>query len=153
MKRMNTKILVSAIVTFLIAIIACSKNTYNTKPTLVIKSMNGNIVGNGGLLTIQLQVTDKEGDVTDSLFMRRVRLNKKSTPASNRRSDSFYFKVPDAPNFSDATIQLDLKFADYLVDAITPTENDTIVFKFALRDKAKNVSDTITTEPIVVLRD
>ena len=60
--------------------------------------------------------------------------------------------MPDAANFSDAVIQLDLKYNDYLVDAINPTENDTIAFRFALKDKAGNVSDTITTDPIVVIR-
>ena len=152
MKRMNTKILVSAVVATLIVVIACSKNTYNTKPTLKVKTLSSIEVNNGDVLTVQLQVTDKEGDVTDTLFMRRVRLNKKPTAASNRLTDSFHLKVPDAANFSDAVIQLDLKYNDYLVDAINPTENDTITFRFALKDKAGNVSDTITTDPIVVIR-
>ena len=87
---MNTKILVSAVVAMLIVVIACSKNTYNTKPTLKVKTLSSIEVNNGDVLTVQLQVTDKEGDVTDTLFMRRVRLNKKPTAASNRLTDSFH---------------------------------------------------------------
>ncbi len=111
--------------------------------------MNGNVFDNGSTLVLQIQVTDKEGDVTDSLFMNRVRYNQK---VRTTLRDSIYFKVPDAPNSADGIIQLDLDYNNYLAAAQNPLENDTIAFRFALKDKAGNVSDTITTDPIVVIR-
>lgn len=147
LNKMTTKILVTIIT--LLLFIACKKNTYNTKPTLQIKSMNGNVFPNGSTLILQIQVTDKEGDVTDSLFMRRVRYNQKTRVTLR---DSLYFKVPDAPNSPDGIIQLELDYNNYLAAAQSPIENDTIAFKFALKDKADNVSDTITTDTIVVIR-
>ena len=144
---MKTKILVSMVL--MVLVLACTKNSYNTKPTLKIKSINGNVFDNGSTLVLQIQVTDKEGDVTDSLFMHRVRYNQKVRLTLR---DSIYFKVPDAPNSSDGIIQLDLDYNNYLAAAQNPLENDTIAFRFALKDKAGNVSDTITTEQIVVIR-
>jgi hypothetical protein len=81
--------------------------------------------------------------------MNRVRYNKKVRLTLR---DSIYFKVPDAPNSIDGIIQLDLDYNNYLAAAQTPLENDTIAFRFALRDKAGNVSDTISTDTIVVIR-
>ena len=150
MKQMKAKILVSGLLAILL-FGGCTKNTYNTKPTLKITSINGNVFENGSTMILQIQVTDKEGDVTDSLFMRRIRLNQ--NVRATTAVDSIYFKVPDAPNTTDGTIQLNLGYTNYLAAAIDPgNQNDTLVFKFALRDRAGNVSDTISTEPIVAIR-
>ncbi len=146
---MKTKILVSVVL--MVVIWACSKNTYNTKPTIKIKSISTNVVQNGNDLTVQLQVTDKEGDVTDSMSITKVRVNQKVAPITVR--DILYFKVPDAPNSIDGIVQLDLKYQDHLISAQNPLgENDTLLLRFALRDKAGNVSDTITSDSIVVIR-
>ncbi len=144
---MNTKILLTVIAFGFMA--ACSKNAYNTTPTLKIKSLSGNVIPQNGTLTVDLQVTDKEGDVTDSLFIRKVRLNKKVRPTLR---DFFALKIPDAPNTKDGTVRVDLDYQNYLVSATSPIENDTLVLKFALKDKANHVSDTVTTGTIVVIR-
>ena len=144
---MKTKILVSVVLAVLVW--ACSKNTYNTKPTIKIKSISTNVVQPGDGITIQLQVSDKEGDVTDSLFMNRIRLNQKVRVTLR---DSIYFQIPDAPNSPDGIIQLDLDYNNYLAAAQNPLENDTIAFHFSLKDKAGNVSDTVISDPIVVIR-
>jgi len=144
---MSTKILVAIILTGVL--VACSKNVYNTKPTIKITYVNTNVVPNNGILVFKLKVTDKEGDVTDSLFVRKVRLNHRITPTIR---DSFAFRLPDAPNSSDGEVEVDLSYQNYLISAKNPIENDTLLFKFALKDKAKNISDTVTSEPIVILR-
>jgi len=151
---MKTKILVIALLA--VVALACSKNAYNTKPTLKIKSVSKTYVPFQEPLVIELEVTDKEGDVTDTLFLKKMRLNQRTT--ATLANDSLYFQIPDAPNSSDGIVHLELGYNDYLVSAIDPNGpgntkiNDTIIFKFALRDKAKNVSDTVTTEPIVIER-
>jgi hypothetical protein len=148
MNQMTTKILLAAMMIGIL--FACSKNTYNTKPTLKIKSISKNVVEVGESLIVQLEVTDKEGDVTDTLYFQKVRINQRKTFTIR---DTLYFQIPDAPSSSDGIIQLDLDYNNYLVSAETPTQNDTLLFRFALKDKADNVSDTVTTsEPIVIIR-
>ena len=58
-------------------------------------------------------------------------------------------------------IELQLKYQNHLLSAINPPSSggippnlhdDTLIFKFALRDKAKHISDTVTTDPIVIVR-
>ncbi len=147
MKFMHTKIFRGVfIVAFLMG---CGKNVYDTKPTIRISSVSSNLVPVNGTLTIDIKVTDKEGDVTDSIFLKKIRLNKR-VRATLR--DSLAFKIPDAPNTTNGTVRLDLEYQNHLISASSPIENDTLLFKFYLKDKAKNVSDTITTEPIVIIR-
>ena len=144
---MNTKILFAIILTGFLS--ACSKNAYNTKPTLQLTSVNTNIVPFNGTLVVNMKVTDKEGDVTDTLFVKKVRINQRATATIR---DSFALKIPDAPNSPDGTIEVDLSYQNFLISATSPIENDTLLFKFALKDKANNISDTVTTDPIVVIR-
>lgn len=144
---MRTKILLTIIAFGFL--LACSKNVYNTKPTLKISSVNTNVVANGGILTFDIKVTDKEGDVTDTIFVKKVRLNKRVRETIR---DSFALKIPDAPNSTNGIVRLDLDYQNYLVSAKSPVENDTLLFKFALKDKAKNISDTVTSDPIVIIR-
>lgn len=144
---MSTKILLATIL--IVFLMACSKNTYETKPTIKITSVNTNVVANGGTLTFDIKVTDKEGDVTDTLFVKKIRLNKRVRPTIR---DSFALKIPDAPNSSDGTVRVDLTYQNYLISATNPVENDTLLFKFALKDKAKNISDTATSDRIVIIR-
>jgi hypothetical protein len=144
---MNTKILLTIILTGFLS--ACSKNAYNTKPTLKLTSVNTNVVPFNGTLVVTMQVTDKEGDVTDTLFVKKVRINKRTTVTIR---DSFALKIPNAPNSPDGTIEVNLSYQNFLVSASSPIENDTLLFKFALKDKGKNISDTVTTDPIVIIR-
>lgn len=144
---MNVKILIALILAGFLS--ACTKNTYNTKPTLKLKSVGTDVVPINGTLVVNLQVTDKEGDVTDTLFIKKVRINKRTTATLR---DSFKLKIPEAPNSTDGTIRVDLDYQSYLVSAFAPIENDTLLLKFTLKDKANNVSDTVTTGPITIIR-
>jgi hypothetical protein len=144
---MTTKVLLTIMLTA--AAVACSKNEYNTKPTLKIENVSTNVVQIGGTLTFDIKVTDKEGDVTDSFYIKKVRINKRVRPTLR---DSFAFKIPDAPNTSNGTVRVELDYQNYLLSAISAVENDTLLFNFALKDKAKNLSETVTSDPIVIIR-
>src|SRR3954470_5347338 len=100
MKLVNTKILLTIILAGILS--ACSKNAYNTKPTLKLNSVNTSVVPFNGTLIVNMQVTDKEGDVTDTLFIKKIRLNKRATVTIR---DSFAIKIPNAPNSADGTIE------------------------------------------------
>jgi hypothetical protein len=74
--------------------------------------------------------------------------------------DSFALKVPDFPHNSKGEIKLTLDYNNYLISAINPPTSgnppvpnpDTLMIRFALKDKANHISDTVETGPIIVIR-
>ena len=147
---MKTKILVSILAAGLLA--GCSKDKYNTKPLLVFKSVSANVVPNGGSLRFEFELFDKEGDISDTFYIKKIRINKlvKTTIRDNVK-----LAFPKVPNTSKGIVELNLTYQNYLISAINPgnpSQNDTLIFKFVIRDKAKNVSDTVTSDPIVIIR-
>ncbi len=137
--------------------VACKKNKFQTKPTLKLTSMNGNVVPAGAVLQLDFEFTDKEGDVNNSLFVQKIRTNKIKVPTIR---DTFSLPVPEFPKNTKGTIQALLDYSTHLTSAINPpkdpvtgkNQSDTLILKFVLRDRANNVSDTVTTSPVIVLR-
>ncbi|HKH61659.1 MAG TPA: hypothetical protein VKA49_12550 [Flavitalea sp.] len=137
--------------------IACTKDKLETTPSLKFKSVNATTIPVGGTLIVQLDFADKQGDISDTIFVRKVRINRIVVPTIR---DSFALQVPDFPDRSRGVIELQLKYQNHLLSAINPPshgnppnlDDDTLIFKFVLQDKAKHTSDTVTTEPIVIVR-
>ncbi len=142
----------------LFALFACNKNKFNTKPSLTIKSISSNVVPVGGTLIVNFEFTDKEGDISDSIFLKRTRINKVVVPVIE--PDTFGFYVPPYPGKPKGELSLALDYNLHLTAAVNPPTQgnpptpvpDTVVFKFALRDKAGHISDTVTSEPITIIR-
>jgi hypothetical protein len=155
MKNMRYIILCAGI----LMAVACSKDKPETKPSIKIKSVSSSIVPINGNLQIVLEFTDKEGDVDDSLFVNRVRLNNIGAVRGERLIDSFYLLIPEFPEKSSGEITLNLKYNFHLKDAIEAFKDaqgheiaDSVLFRFALQDRGGNTSDTVSTEQIVVQR-
>jgi len=136
---------------------ACDKGKYQTTPSLKIKSVNGDLVPVNATLIVELEFTDKEGDVDDTLYIIRQRLNKKS-PITFAASP---YKVPNFPHESKGLIRVQFDYNLNLTFGINPIslggnppkyENDTMNYKFVLKDQAGNKSDTAVLSNIVVLR-
>lgn len=142
----------------LIILNACDKDKFETKPQIKIVSVNRDVVEKNGSLQFLLEFTDKEGDVDDSLFVIRQRLNRRS-PFTSRPSP---YGVPEFPNQSKGEIQVTLAYNEGITFGISPLripgtnpeqfQPDTMRFKFVLKDKAGNVSDTATSKEIIVIR-
>lgn len=138
-------------------IVACKKDKFQTKPSLKLKSISSNVIPVQGNLNVQFEFTDKEGDISDTIFVKKIRTNR---VAVKTNLDSFALTIPVIPNHNKGIIELNLTYHFHLVSAESPPsrgnppnpEDDTLILKFALRDKAKNVSDTVTTEPIIIIR-
>jgi hypothetical protein len=153
------KNVVLAAVSIVVLAVACSKDKFETKPTLKIKSINGNLIppGQNSGLVVTFEFTDKEGDVDDTLYVKKIRINQRQVATIR---DSFKLKVPDFPHNTSGEIKLYMDYQNYLLSAINPptsgnppvAEPDTLMIKFALKDKANNISDTVQTGPIVVIR-
>ncbi|MDZ4792799.1 MAG: hypothetical protein SGI83_00835 [Bacteroidota bacterium] len=152
--KLSLFVLVSAVA----ILIACNKDKFLTKPTITVKSINGNFVPLNGTFVITLECTDKEGDVQDSLILIKKRLNKRVV-ATNR--DTIRYKFPVFPKNTRTEIQAILDYQSML-SALNPPfipgsnpprrEVDTLVFRMAVRDNAGNTSDTITSPTIYVFR-
>jgi len=151
--RMKTKILI--LLAIPVMFYACKKDTYLTKPQISIKSISSTTISPGALLTIELQFTDAEGDISDTLFIQKF---SRVCPGQPGVQFSTRNKVPDFTPISNLKGILEIGYA---YNANIPgkqtisscgTKNDTAYFKFWLKDKGKNVSDTITSENIVLLK-
>ncbi len=141
------------------AVLACNKDKFQTKPTISIKSINTDIVPLNGTFIITLECTDKEGDVQDSVFIVKKRLNRRVVPTTSR--DTMKFKFPVFPGNQRTEIITTIGYQDILA-AISPLtipgsnppqkELDTLILRIAVRDNGGHISDTISTKQIYVVR-
>ena len=137
--------------------VACNKDKAETRPTLKVKSTSGDIIPAQGILLVEFDFTDKEGDVNNSLFVQKIRTNKQTTATIR---DTFSLPVPEFPKNTRGIIQAQLEHGAHLASAINPpkdpitnkNQHDTLMLRFVLRDRAGNVSDTVAVGPVVVLR-
>jgi len=143
-----------AIACFLLA--ACNKDSVNTKPSLTLKSVSPDVVAFRGNMRVAFTFGDKESDI-DSLFIFRKRLNIKTVTTLR---DTIGLKVADYDKNTTGEINIDFTYDNYLISALNPPtsgtparkESDTLSYKFFVKDKQKNVSDTVYYSPIVILR-
>ena len=154
MKQISLKAFLMAGIIALAAA-GCSKDKYTTKPQLKFKEVNGYEFRLGETMRIELELTDKEGDVLDSLCIIRNVKNFAPLPA-----DTLYYTLPqDAVTTSNFKANVTLCFTINRINGECPTYNtrsnpqprDTTSFKFFIKDKAKNVSDTAFVDKPIVL--
>lgn len=138
---------------------ACGKDKLETKPSIKIKSIDPLFVASSGTLTMEMEFADKEGDISNQLAFFKKRTNLRSVPTIR---DSFSLQVSDYPKNPRGELRVTLYYQNHLVSAINPPnlggspprfENDTVVFRLVLKDLAGNISDTVSTSPIVISRN
>jgi hypothetical protein len=142
----------------LFVIAACKKNRFQTIPQLKLKSLNTTVVPFNGSLRAIIEFTSKASSVSDTFYIKKIRLNRRVVATVR---DSFYYKVPTYPSTQKGEFQVDLDYQTILSainppiipGSVPPTrEPDTLIVKFAVKDKSNNISDTIATPQIVVIR-
>jgi hypothetical protein len=143
---------------FLLGMIACGKDTFETVPQLELKSKSPDIVPLNGSLRLNLEFRDKEGDVSDSLIIVRQRLNIKG-PVQLPPSP---YDVPDFPHIDKGEFEVTLEYQFGLIFGLPPiripgsnpikNEIDTLRLKIVARDKAGNKSDTLVVDNVYVTR-
>jgi hypothetical protein len=154
---MKARILLAVIIVF--GIIACGKDTVETKPQLEYLSRNPDVVQVSQPLRLNIEFRDKEGDVSDTLFIVRQRLNKKS-PA--QLPASFYL-IPDFPKTDKGEFEITLDYQFHLITGFTAIpipgtgtppkkEIDTLRIKIVARDLGGNKSDTLEVDNVYVIR-
>jgi hypothetical protein len=132
---------------------SCNKDKFTTKPQLTLKSISPNPLPNNSIIQFDIQFTDKEGDIGDSLFMNRI---------SRVCPSNVVFNLSGPlPKFTTTSYQegiFEIKYAYNLNGTGLPiitscsNRNDTSIFRIWLKDKAGNSSDTLVTPPVVFLR-
>ena len=144
------KLLIAALA--LTVMIACSKDKFQTKPQISVKDYSSREIGQDGVLEIRLNYTDKEGDVGQGEFFgERIRTNLRPLGgADNNLADTLIYPIPEMPNIDKGVLIMTLNYG-FLKES--QVENDTLVFKIAVKDRAGNASDTLTTDKIVILKN
>ncbi|HVX52305.1 MAG TPA: hypothetical protein VHB48_19260 [Chitinophagaceae bacterium] len=150
------KVKVLAVLVILAAFIwaACTKSKYETTPKLVFKGVNGTSFTKNQIVNFDLQVTDKEGDLQDSMiFVQRVSLVctdysyikgypiPSNTQKSNLKADlsvTYIYGNPDPYNYYT------------LLDACSQ-KTDTAYFRFWIKDNAGHTSDTVESPRIALI--
>jgi len=139
-----------------LGMIACDKDKFQTVPQLTLRSISPEVVGVGNNLQINVEYTDKEGDVSDSLFIIRQRLNKKR-PVTSAESP---YDIPTFPTMGKGEFEITLGYYTHLTFNLTPipipgmskNEIDTLRLKIVAKDKAGNKSDTLVVDNVYVIR-
>jgi hypothetical protein len=129
--------------------LSCDKESFQSKPTLKIKSVSSTVVPIGSDLQIKMRLTDKEGDFIDTIWV------KKSTTRCIQSNfvDSFLYRIPaETPRSKNFDGEVVVTFT-YAIE-LQPRCNrpDTATFSFWMKDEKGNRSDTAKTQSIVILR-
>jgi hypothetical protein len=133
----------------LILFVSCKKSKFSSTPSLKFESVNTTQLHNQEIITFTLSFTDAEGDLTDSIFAQEI------DPGCTSSNIEGLFPLPTFPTSKDLKGDLTVNFG-YNVSGYTnispqcPPKNDTATFRFALKDKAQHVSDTVSS-PIIII--
>ena len=145
---------ITAVVSFFVA--GCTKDKYTTKPQLEFKSVNSYNVERGDLIKFNLEFRDKEGDISDTLYIQN---RTKNCPNSDYGTPVAY-KVAEFPTSANIKGQIQIVFengtnntGNVVYTANACQKPDTTVFYFWIKDKHDNISDTIHTDKPVIIQD
>ena len=147
---MRAKLLIfSAII---LGITACKKDTYTTRPQLTFKSVNGKTFGSNSAIIFSIEFTDKEGDLQDSIWVQKI------TRVNGCASFGDRAKIPNFTATSNLKGVFEIGYSTGFVPGSNYTvlpscsKTDTCYFRFWTRDKAKNVSDTVVSPDIIIVK-
>ena len=141
---------IPAIFVFSLAVllIACGKDKFETKPKLEIKDYSTKELFPGEDLRIRINYFDKEGDLNGAPVIGLLtRLNLFPLGPDQDKADTFRTNLPDFPSNDNGEISFQLSY-DFLKESTV--ESDTLIFKFAVEDRAGNKSDTVTSDQVVI---
>jgi len=132
---------------FVLALVACSKDKFETKPSLKIKEVNTSDVQPGEKLIVTLEYTDKEGDLAGG----RVGVAKQvsNCPTSDFVDTVKYSISGDVPPTKNQKGQIDISLPYIFINPFCSFD-DSAHFKFWITDKGGHQSDTVTTGLIIV---
>lgn len=148
---MKLRTLAGFVAVLLVVTVACDKEGIETKPSLRLKSVSTDFVPLNGSLRFIFEFSDKEGDITLPLGLEKI----SSTCNDASYIDTVKFGFPNIPGTKNTDGTLEVNLTNINLLPIRCHGQDTVelaVFKFWIRDDAGNTSDTVTTEPITIVK-
>ena len=138
----------------------CKKESFETIPNLVLKEVKVQEVstnfGNGTIIEVEFDVLDKEGDVKDSIFIQKVDAAKIPCPGNSILTNLDY-TIPEYPSSPRQKAIFRLKFSTIQLNgyallggASCLPRKDTSILRFWVKDKAGNLSNKVSTQPIAI---
>ncbi|HLG41405.1 MAG TPA: hypothetical protein VI461_17125 [Chitinophagaceae bacterium] len=135
-------------------LLSCEKDKFTTKPQIKYKDVNTTTISGSQELRIRLDLTDKEGDFTTYLGVKKT-VN--GCPGSEF-SDTTFFSIPAEflnSKEKEGEVVITLNENNRLRNACSVpgggTRPDTTVFSFWTKDQAGNYSDTSYSATIIFL--
>ncbi|CAN5163055.1 hypothetical protein BH09BAC2_BH09BAC2_14070 [soil metagenome] len=132
----------------------CKKLKINSVPAVKYKSANTTELHQGETLIMNIEFSDKEADFTDTSFVVVKTVQKTANPCFDPPGSTSGFVQP-YPLGIPSGIKEGTIVVTYGYNDISPkctNVNDTTIFKFVLKDAAGHVSDTATSEQIIIYR-
>lgn len=129
----------------------CKKDVYRSTPSLKFKSVSSTRVPPGSLVQFTLSFTDAEGDVDGSIYIEEI------APGCDRSNRNEVDSIPSFPASKNQKGDIVVTIGNNPINGAyenfspqCPPQNDTAVFRFAIKDKANHVSDTVSSPPVIL---
>lgn len=137
-----------ATILIVFVVFACNKDKFQTKPRIEIKDYNSKEIHENQSLVIRMNYFDKEGDLGQAPITGIInRINLLPVSPGLDKADTIRSALPVFPDKDNGEISFRLEYG-FLKESII--ENDTLVFKFTVTDRAGNSSDTITSDKVII---
>ena len=154
--NLQKSVLQSIVAVFILSLIvlSCEKTTFQTKPTLKFKEAGSYDVSQGDYLSFKLKLSDKEGDISDSIW---IKVFTRRCPGS---ALTLPYQMPNVPPKANLDAEVDIRYIIGIIDPSAPFYNlnlcpgvDTAIFQFWTRDLAGNRSDTVEVDQPILIRN
>jgi hypothetical protein len=134
-----------------VLLLSCDKESITTKPQLRLKSISSDFVPLNGDLQLIFEFSDKEGDLSQPLGIKKI----SASCDDAGYTDTVKFAFPDIPGSKNTDGRLEVNLTNINLLPIRCHGQDTledVTFKFWIKDDAGNISDTVTTGIIQIVK-
>lgn len=134
---------------------ACGKDKFETTPQVSIKSFGPSEVSKGAFFELVAEITDKEGDLQDSVLLVRKRFMG-TTQVPPRSDDSSYVSIEKYGFPNTSTIELRILFCygeqkdGARLYNLQEAVDRNVLFGIQVSDKAKNKSQFVESNTILL---
>lgn len=144
---------VTLCVVMALALVACRKDKFKSEPQVEIKSLGPDVVQKGQLFTLRAEVTDKEGDLQDSVLLVRKRFaGNVQLTVDTLRYNLFDFNFPDKQTIEVSAIFSYGELIDGAIFANLESQDRQFAVGMIVRDKAGNRSNYAESNKITLKR-
>ena len=146
----------SLIAFIVLGLFACDKDKFETVPQISIKSFGPDVVMKGQLFELVAEITDKEGDIQDSVLLVRKRFTNPTTQVPPRRDDTTFISLKDfsIPNKSKVELRITFAYGESFPGTflynIQEGVDRGVKYEIMISDKAKNKSSLVETKMITL---